>query len=84
MKEAASGKDIKTTYRLAHSVTGAARNVGADALAERASALEETVGSRARHGSPAEIATMQTELDMVLSRLGTSIGPTVPEVVGLG
>ena len=84
MKQAASSKDLQTTYRLAHSVTGAARNVGADALAERASALEQTIGSLSATQIAAEIATMQTELDMVLSRLGTSIGPTVPEVVGLG
>ena len=82
MKQAASSKDLQTTYRLAHSVTGAARNVGADALAERASALEETIGSLSATQIAAEIATMQTELDMVLSRLGTSIGPTVREVVG--
>ena len=82
MKQAASSKDLQTTYRLAHSVTGAARNVGADALAERASALEQTIGSLSATQIAAEIATMQTELDMVLSRLGTSIGPTVREVVG--
>ncbi len=82
MKQAASSKDLQTTYRLAHSVTGAARNVGADALAERASTLEQTVGSLSAAQIGVEIAAMQTELDVVLSRLGTSIEPPVREVVG--
>ena len=81
MNHAASSKDLQTTYRFAHSVTGAARNVGADALAERASTLEQTVGSLSATQIAAEIAAMQSELDAVLSRLGTSIGPTVREVV---
>jgi signal transduction histidine kinase/DNA-binding response OmpR family regulator len=82
MKQAASSKDIQTTYRLAHSVTGAARNVGADALAERASTLEQTVGSLSTAQIAAKIAAMQAELDVVLSRLETGIEPTAQEVVG--
>ena len=82
MERAASSKNLQTTYRLAHSVTGAARNVGADALAERASTLEQTIGSLSAKQIAAEIAAMQFELDAVLSGLGTSLGPTVREVVG--
>ncbi len=82
MKQASSRKDVQTTYRLAHSVTGAARNVGADALAERASTLEQTIGSLSATQIAAEIAAMQTELDVILSRLGKGIGPVVREVVG--
>ena len=62
--------------------TGAARNVGADALAERASTLEQTVGSLSAAQIAAKIAAMQAELDVVLSRLETGIEPAAQEVVG--
>jgi HPt (histidine-containing phosphotransfer) domain-containing protein len=38
MRPAASRDDANTIYRCAHSLAGAARNIGADALAERAAA----------------------------------------------
>jgi CheY-like chemotaxis protein/HPt (histidine-containing phosphotransfer) domain-containing protein len=82
MRRAASSKDVQTTYRLAHSVTGAARNVGADALAEHASTLEQTIGGLSGMQIADEVASMQTDLDVFLSRLGTGIGPAVREVVG--
>ena len=56
--------------------------MGADALAERASALEQTVGSLSAAQITVEIKAMQTELDVFLSRLQTGIEPTVREVVG--
>ena len=62
MEQAASSKNLQTTYRLAHSVTGAARNVGADALAERASTLEQTIGSLSATQIAAEIAAMQIRI----------------------
>ena len=72
MKQAAvEERSSKTTYRFAHSVAGAARNVGADALAERASTLEQTVGSLSTAQITVEIEAMQTELDVFLSRLET-------------
>ena len=69
MRAAASRGDGDAIYRRAHSVAGAARNVGADALARRASALEETVGSLSAAGIATELASMQQELDAVLDRL---------------
>ena len=45
MREAAARHDSAAIYGCAHSVAGAARNVGADELADRASALEEHGGA---------------------------------------
>jgi HPt (histidine-containing phosphotransfer) domain-containing protein len=59
---AASCDDGNTIYRCAHSFAGAARNVGADALAERAAALEATVGSLSAARIAVELAAMQAEL----------------------
>jgi signal transduction histidine kinase/DNA-binding NarL/FixJ family response regulator len=74
MRAAASHDDGNTIYRCAHSVAGAARNVGADALAERAAALEETVGSLSAARIAAELAAMQTELDLVLEAMAGRVG----------
>jgi signal transduction histidine kinase/DNA-binding response OmpR family regulator len=71
MRAAAACDDGNTIYRCAHSVAGAARNLGADTLARRASALEETVGSMSTTRIAAELAAMQAELDVVLEGLGT-------------
>jgi signal transduction histidine kinase/DNA-binding NarL/FixJ family response regulator len=69
MRAAAARGDSNALYRFAHSVAGAARNVGADALAERASALEETVGSLDPARIATEIAAMQQDLDAALQAL---------------
>jgi HPt (histidine-containing phosphotransfer) domain-containing protein len=74
MKEAAGHGDSGLIYRLAHGIAGAARNVGADALAARASALEETVGSLSVAQIDTEIAAMQRDLDVALSQLAVSPG----------
>ena len=63
---------------MAHSVTGAARNVGADALAARASDFEQGVGSLGADQIAAEIVAMQSELDAVLDRLGIRVQAAVP------
>jgi HPt (histidine-containing phosphotransfer) domain-containing protein len=60
--------------RIAHSVAGAGRNVGADALASRASGLEETAATLSAAQIALEIATMQVELDGALDRLGIKPG----------
>jgi signal transduction histidine kinase/CheY-like chemotaxis protein len=73
MRAAAAQDDSNTIYRYAHSVAGAARNVGADALAERASALEETVGSLSSARIAAELAAMQADLDAALQALGVGL-----------
>ncbi len=70
MHEAASRGDGDALYRMAHSLAGAARNVGADALAVRASALEQGVGSLGRDQMVAEINAMQIDLDAALLDLG--------------
>ena len=69
MREAAAHGDTRTIYRSAHSVAGAARNVGAEALAKRASLLEETVGSMSATCIATELAAMQEELDVALAGL---------------
>ena len=69
MRAAASRDDASTIYRCAHSVAGAARNIGADGLAERAAVLEETVGSMSVVRIAAELAAMQAELEEVLEAL---------------
>jgi hypothetical protein len=59
-----------TIYRCAHSVAGAARNVGADMLATRASVLEQTMGSLNATQIATQIVAMQTALDAALEQLG--------------
>ena len=73
MRSAAERDDSKTLYSAVHSVAGAARNIGADALAERASALEKAMGSLGAAQRAAEIDAMQTELDAALIRLGMGV-----------
>jgi signal transduction histidine kinase/DNA-binding response OmpR family regulator len=69
MRAAAARGDSNTIYRSAHSVAGAARNVGADALADRASSLEQTIGSLNPAAIVTEIESMQSELDVALQGL---------------
>jgi HPt (histidine-containing phosphotransfer) domain-containing protein len=75
MRDAAARGDGDTLYRAAHSLAGAARNVGADALAARASALEHGVGSLGRDQMVAEIKAMQIDLDAALRDLGVDHRP---------
>jgi CheY-like chemotaxis protein/nitrogen-specific signal transduction histidine kinase/HPt (histidine-containing phosphotransfer) domain-containing protein len=69
MRAAVACDDRDTIYRLAHSVSGAARNVGSDALADRAAALEQTIGSLSTERVASEIVAMQSELDTTLAAL---------------
>jgi signal transduction histidine kinase/DNA-binding response OmpR family regulator len=69
IKQAASSDDRQTIRRTSHSITGAARNVGADALAAHASGLEDNVASLGPAHMAAEIAAMQRELDAALDRM---------------
>jgi CheY-like chemotaxis protein/HPt (histidine-containing phosphotransfer) domain-containing protein len=69
MTQAAERNDVATIYHVVHSVAGAARNVGAGLLAERATALEENVGSLSPARIRAEIEAMRAELDLVLESL---------------
>jgi CheY-like chemotaxis protein/HPt (histidine-containing phosphotransfer) domain-containing protein len=77
MRAAAARDDTNAIYRCAHSVAGAARNVGAEALAKRASALEETVGSLSATRIAMEIAAMQVDLDATLDAVAGRVGATV-------
>lgn len=70
MRDAAAVGDIHAVYRAAHSVAGAARNVGATALAVRASALEHDIGSFSTANVEDEIAAMQGDLDAAVAGLG--------------
>jgi CheY-like chemotaxis protein/HPt (histidine-containing phosphotransfer) domain-containing protein len=69
MRAAASGNDVTTVHRSAHIVTGAARNVGAEALAERAAILEQTAGLLSAARLLSEIAAMEADLDTALAGL---------------
>jgi HPt (histidine-containing phosphotransfer) domain-containing protein len=72
MKQAVGRGDSREVYCLAHGITGAARNVGADALAARASALEETAGTMSMKRIDTEIAAMQNDLEAALCQLAVS------------
>nr|WP_294511155.1 response regulator [uncultured Rhodopila sp.] len=72
MREAASRGDTAAIYRAAHSVAGAARNVGASALARRAGRLERDIGSHSVAAVEAEISAMQADLDATLEGLGSA------------
>jgi CheY-like chemotaxis protein/HPt (histidine-containing phosphotransfer) domain-containing protein len=74
MRRAAATKDTQTTHRSAHSVAGAARNVGADALAMRALMLEQTVGSLSAMQIGTEVAAMQADLDAILDGFKITFG----------
>ena len=69
MQQAAARGDAYMLYRTAHSVAGAARNVGADAMAIRASAMEESVGSMSPARIASELAAMQQEFETALAAL---------------
>ena len=70
MRVAAETGDGNTLYRVAHSLAGAARNVGADALAFRASALERGVGALSQSQMADEVSAIQRDLDAALVDLG--------------
>jgi signal transduction histidine kinase/DNA-binding NarL/FixJ family response regulator len=71
MQRAAARDDGKTIHLAAHSVAGAARNVGADALAERASFLEQSAGSLSPAMIAAEVTLMHAELNAIVRELRT-------------
>ncbi|MFL5286994.1 MAG: ATP-binding protein [Rhodopila sp.] len=73
IQEAAARSDTRAVYRLAHVITGAARNVGATALATRAAALEQQVGSLSPSDIAAEIRTMQTEFDAAMADMESAL-----------
>jgi len=66
MRAAMAQGDRGSVYRQAHSVSGAARNVGAADLACRAAALEHQIGSLSDNQIDAEILAMQGDLDALL------------------
>lgn len=69
LRLAAVAADVITTRRTAHSVAGAARNVGAETLAGQASMLEENGATMGQPAIAELIATMQVELERVLKGL---------------
>lgn len=70
LREAAIRNGTETVYRMAHGVAGAARNVGADGLAELAAALEANAGALSSAAMLAEVDAMQSALDSVLAAFG--------------
>jgi HPt (histidine-containing phosphotransfer) domain-containing protein len=66
IQEAAAQGDTRAVYRLAHIINGAARNVGATMLANRAAALEQQVGSLSLTSIGAEIRAMQIDFDAAM------------------
>jgi signal transduction histidine kinase/DNA-binding response OmpR family regulator len=77
MQTAAACDDSQTIHRTAHSVAGAARNVGADTLAERASFLEQSAGSLSPAMIATEINALQAELEAILDDLRFAL-PVMP------
>jgi HPt (histidine-containing phosphotransfer) domain-containing protein len=70
MLAAAGRGESEEVCRLAHSVTGAARNVGATELAAGASALEAQAGSLRVEAMAAKIVALQAALDSFLMQVG--------------
>jgi HPt (histidine-containing phosphotransfer) domain-containing protein len=83
-KVVASDQNRSVIYRAAHSIAGAARNVGAEALAKRASELEQTVGSLSATRIAAEIAALQLDLDVALAGMRTLNASYALPVEGVG
>jgi HPt (histidine-containing phosphotransfer) domain-containing protein len=80
LSQAAASGDSGAVHRLAHSVSGAARNVGATALAARASRLERDFGSLSASGIDAEARAMQADLQAALAAWGlAATGARQPE-----
>jgi HPt (histidine-containing phosphotransfer) domain-containing protein len=69
LRDAASRDDRQIIGRAAHSLAGAGRNVSADALAARASVLEDNAGALSTAQLAAEIAAMRVDLDATLDQL---------------
>jgi signal transduction histidine kinase/DNA-binding NarL/FixJ family response regulator len=82
MHQAAEQGDGSLIHRAVHSVAGAARNVGADALAIRASALENGLGALSPVQIAAEVEAMQRDLDAALHRLGVDDGGAGDAIAG--
>jgi HPt (histidine-containing phosphotransfer) domain-containing protein len=70
MRAAVERGQTASVYRMAHSVAGAARNIGAEALGTKAAALEAHVGELATSAILDALATMQIDLDAALADLG--------------
>jgi HPt (histidine-containing phosphotransfer) domain-containing protein len=69
MQDAAAQGDTRAVYRLAHSVSGAARNVGADALATRAAGLERSIGLLIPAAIAVEIKAMQGDFEAAAAEI---------------
>jgi signal transduction histidine kinase/DNA-binding NarL/FixJ family response regulator len=78
MREAAARGETTVIQRLAHSVAGAAGNVGATALAVRAGRLEREIGSLGESHILAEIGAMQADLAAALTEIGV-MAAAVPD-----
>jgi signal transduction histidine kinase/DNA-binding NarL/FixJ family response regulator len=72
MRRAAEQGGTQQVYRIAHSVAGAARNVGADALAERAAATERNAGNLNCDQMLAEALALTADFEAVLADLGAA------------
>ena len=69
MRDAADRGETTVVRRLAHSVAGAARTVGADTFADRAAALEESVGTMGAPDIAAAAAALQEAFNAVFKDL---------------
>jgi signal transduction histidine kinase/CheY-like chemotaxis protein len=70
LSQAAASGNSAAIHRLVHSVSGAAGNVGATALAARAGRLERDFGSLSASSIGTEVRAMQADLDAVLAKWG--------------
>jgi signal transduction histidine kinase/DNA-binding response OmpR family regulator len=73
MRHAVDQADSQRIYLAAHSLKGAAQNVGATDLAARAAMLERDSSALGMDRIAAEVAAMQTDLDAVLHSLGIQL-----------
>ncbi|MBS0642590.1 MAG: PAS-domain containing protein [Proteobacteria bacterium] len=71
--EAGSSGDAQSVQRVAHSITGAARNVGLTALANHSRSLEEGAGRLSVAQIMAVVAAMQQDFDDAVPRLADAV-----------
>ena len=75
LRQAAAQGETQVIYRGAHSVAGAASNVGATILAQHAKKLEETIGQLSLDALLEAVTDLERELDAALDSLGVTPEP---------
>jgi len=83
MRAALAANDITTAQRLAHSLKGAAANLGAASLAEIAARAEAAMGSN-QPLSPAALETLSRSLHTVITAIHAALPAESPSAISAG